>query len=311
MGILDILILLAGILGTWGGAELLVRGSVKVALAVGMRPLVVGLTVVALGTSAPEAVVSILAGAAGSAGIAVGNVVGSNIANIGLVLGLLALLNPIRVHWDDVRDDLAIMVVTTLIACGLAVGGEISRIDGGILFLLLVAYVSFYIRTGHRPQKHDDLRETAKQRPNPWPALGQTLLGLLVLIQGARWFLQGAVQAAAILGVPDEVIGVTMVAVGTSLPELAASVVAVTRGHHEIGVGNILGSNVMNLLFVLPSAAMFAPLEIGPDMTLRMGPAMLAFTLVLLPLMRSGFRLSRPEGAFLLAGYVGFSVWIY
>jgi cation:H+ antiporter len=308
---IDVLLLIAGVAGTWLGAELLVRGSAHIALALGVRPLVVGLTVVAFGTSSPEAVVSLLAALRHSGDIAVGNVVGSNIANIGLILGLLAVLHPVRIQWSEIRDDVLIMCAATAVAIVLGLNGHVSRLEGVLLLLLLGAYLTYYVVSGHRPPEESPLVSKTESSRGLLASVLQTVLGLLILVAGAHALLDGAQHVALAFGVPDAVIGATMVAVGTSLPELAASVVAVTRGHHEIGVGNIVGSNVMNLLFVLGGVGTIAPVAVEPRILHFLFPVMAAYTFGLIPLMRTGWRISRLEGGLLLATYVAVSWYLF
>ena len=313
------LLLALGVVGTWLGAELLVRGSARLALALGIRPMVVGLTVVALGTSSPEAVVSFVAAAKGSGGIAVGNVFGSNIANIGLILGAVCLLHPLRVNWGEVRLDLLFMMGATLVASGFVYADALGRPAGVVLLALLVASLVHTIRRSRREIRPAALDEVPELPDGGQPpdrrhsviAVFQALAGLVVLVFGARWLVGAAEEIALAFGIPEEIIGATMVAVGTSLPELAASVVAVVRGHHDIGIGNIVGSNHMNLLFVLGGVCAIRPQPVDPNVKVLVVPMVLLLTLVLFPLLRTGHRVGRREGGLLLGAYVAFSVYSY
>lgn len=304
-----------GIALTWVGAELLVRGSSRLALALGVRPLVVGLTVVALGTSSPEAVVSFLAARREAGGIALGNVLGSNIANIGLILGILALLHPLPVRWKTIRLDVMLLLFSTALACALAYFGRaFSRLDGVILLLFFVLYIAYYIRTGHEPAVVElDLEAEARVKPSAAKAALLSFVGLGLLLVGAREFLGAATQIAKIFEIPPAVVGGTILAVGTSLPELAASVVAVVRGQYDLAVGNIVGSNVVNLAFVLGGVAVVSgpPIGVDAEAAKLFFPAMLGFTLFLFLLLRIGTKLNRLEGGILLGGYLAFAIRVY
>jgi cation:H+ antiporter len=307
--------LVVGLTFTWLGAELLVRGSSRLALALGVRPLVVGLTVVALGTSSPEAVVSFLAASRGDGAIALGNVLGSNVANIGLILGILALLHPLPIRWKAIQLDVLLMVFTTALACGLAFGAKaLSRPDGVALLVFFLLYILWYIRTGHEPAVVElDLEAEARVKPSIWKALLLTVVGLGLLLYGARQFLESATDIARRFGIPDEVVGGTILALGTSLPELAASIVAVLRGQYDLAVGNIVGSNVLNLTFVLGGVAVISPEAIGISSTASnfFLPAMIAFTIGVLIMFRIGTKLSRFEGVLLLGAYLSFAALAY
>lgn len=302
-----------GVIGTWFGAELLVRGSSRIALTLGIRPLVVGLTVVALGTSSPEAVVSFVAAAKGSGGIAVGNVFGSNIANIGLILGIVGLMHPVRVAWAEVRLDTMFMVVATIIASVFTWFGYLNRVSGAVMLGLLLAALLYYVKGGRAPGGDNPLEDEleAPARPSLVAPAGVALAGLVLLVAGAHWLVGAAETIARHFGVPDEVIGATMVAVGTSLPELAASIVAIVRGHHDLGIGNIIGSNQMNLLFVLGGVAMFGGVEVADSVRTSILPVTLLFTAVLVPMMATAGRITRLEAGLLLAGYGVFAAASY
>lgn len=289
------------------------RGSVRLALRAGLAPLVVGLTVVALGTSAPEAVVSIVAAAEGSSGIALGNVLGSNIANIGLILGIITLLHPLRSPWRRLKRDYFVMLATSFAAAALILGGVVPRWGGFVLLAAQLLLLAGYVRSarkGDDPHAEELLAEVGEVEVEAqggilWP-LVQAAIGLGLLVVGARVLVGAAVAIATALGIPEEIVGVTMVAVGTSLPELAASVVAVLRGHHDIGLGNILGSNVMNLLFVLGGASAIAPIEVHEAVLTGPLPWMIGYALVLGIMLRTHDRISRGEGALLLGSYLVF-----
>jgi cation:H+ antiporter len=318
--------LLLGIAGTWLGAELLVRGSSALALRLGVRPLVVGMTVVAFGTSAPEAVASLAAVRMGAPGLALGNVLGSNIANIGLILGILGILHPIEVDRDGIRDELRMLLATTALAVLLALlppTRGYQFYDGIILLVGLVFFLRHYLLHGRIGKVLDVPAEgeNAKGQRGIVPSSLLTAAGLALLIYGATLLVGGARTIAQQLGISEEVIGATVVAVGTSLPELAASVVAVVRGEHEIGVGNLLGSNILNLLFVLgisitmggrhAEAPGGAIIPYDPASTPLFLIAMCIFTVLVVPILRRHARVERMEAAGLLTLYLIFCVIAY
>ncbi|MEZ5277678.1 MAG: calcium/sodium antiporter [Opitutaceae bacterium] len=308
---MDILFVLAGLALLCLGAEFLIRGAVALALRMGITPLVVGLTVVAFGTSSPEIVVGIKAAIDGNGGIAVGSVIGSNICNIGLILAIGALVRPISVQLKLLRKDLPILLGATLLIPLTMIGGTISRIEGSLLLAALVAYLLFNLhesRTAHSPEADREYQDELNRSAfSPWKTGFHLLGGLVGLIAGGRLLLLGGVNLATSVGVSEAVIGLTVVAFGTSLPELATTVMAARRGHGDIAIGNAIGSNLMNLTAVLGISAFVRPL--GMSGVERFDIAvMIALTAVLLPLMRSGFVLNRLEGALLLACYGGYIV---
>lgn len=302
------------------GAELLVRGASRLARAVGISPLVIGLTVVAFGTSAPELAVSVNAGLAGNADVALGNVVGSNILNVLGILGLSALAAPLVVAQKLVRLDVPVMIGVSALMWIFALNGVIGRVEGLVLFAGIVAYMAFLVRQSRR-ERADVLAEYeagfgGKAQHGAGLLALQGLYvagGLALLVVGADWLVDGAVAFAKFIGISELVIGLTVVAVGTSLPELATSVVASLRGERDIAVGNIVGSNIFNLLAVLGAAAAIAPagISVNPAALAFDIPVMVAAAVVCLPVFISGFVISRGEGALLLAyfaAYVGYLV---
>ncbi len=299
----DVLALLGGMALLVAAAHALVRGAAALALRLGLTPLVVGLTVVAFGTSAPELVVSVQAALAGAGGIAIGNVVGSNTANVGLILAVAVLVRPIAADPVLLRRDLPTIVVVTAIAAVALADGRVGRAEGAALVLGLAAYVAWSVRAARR-----ELAATAVDRPIVTPAGPAwrdavfVVGGLAGLVVGADLFVGGAVALAEAAGVSDAVIGLTVVAVGTSLPELATSVVASVRGEGEIAVGNVVGSNLFNLLGVLGVGALARPL-VAPGLQTADLVVMAAFTAVLVPMLLTGRRLVRTEAAVLAAGY--------
>lgn len=306
----DVLALVGGLALLVGAAHFLVRGAASLALRLGLSPLVVGLTVVAFGTSAPELVVSVRAALDGAGGIAVGNVVGSNIANIGLILGAAALVRPFLTDASVLRRDLPVLLGATGLGVGILLDRVVGRGEGALLLVALAAYLAWSLHEARRASR-DRLRvpavgELPDATAGPvWRDVAAVGLGLVGLVVGADWFLSGAVGLAEAAGVPNAVIGLTVVALGTSLPELATSVVAAVRGESEIAVGNVVGSNLFNVLGILGVAALVRPI-VAPGLQTVDLVVMAAFALVLLPMMWSGRRLVRVEAALLAAGYVGY-----
>lgn len=294
------------------GAELLVRGSVSLAGILGISPLVVGLTLVGFGTSTPELVTSIEAAAVGSAGIAIGNVVGSNICNVLLILGLAALIRPVTATPAAFRRDGAVMVAATLLGLAVVLSGEVNRITGIGFAAALCAYVVFtYLqdRQTNEPAAVRHAEEAAMVRPLPGGlavALGLTLAGLALTILGGKLLVDSAIVLARDLGVSETVIGVSIVAVGTSLPELATSAVAAWRGQSDVALGNIVGSNIFNILGVLGIAAIVAPLAVPSQVATVDVWVMLAATAALVGACLTGWRVCRLEGALMLAGYAAY-----
>ncbi len=288
-------------LSSIAAAELLVRASVSIGLRLGMSRLVIGLTIVAFSTSAPEVVVSVQAAWDGRGDIAMGNVFGSNLANIGLILGLSACVSPLAVHYRSIRLDGPVMVATTLLAGWMAWDGNIGRTEGGVLLLTLAVLIAGRIQIERGEARDHDLEGAPD---TPWPvgwACAGLVGGLLLLATGGDWLVQGAVSIATRFEVPQAFIAVTVVAIGTSLPELSTSLVAAFRHNADIAVGNVLGSNIFNACGVLGLAAVTRPLA-GAGFH----PEILATTLiglVLLPFLASGRRVVRWEGVLMLAAY--------
>ncbi len=290
-------------------AHALVRGAAALALRLGLTPLIVGLTVVAFGTSAPELVVSVQAALGGAGGIAVGNVVGSNVANIGLILAVAVLIRSIPSDPGMLRRDLPVLVMATTVAVASLLDGRIGRVEGALFLGGLVVYLAWSIRHARRGSSAVDLPVDAPAGP-AWQDVVFVAGGLAGLVVGADLFVSGAVDIAEAVGVSNAVIGLTVVAIGTSLPELATSVVAAARGEGDIAAGNVVGSNLFNLLGILGVGALVRPLE-APGLQLEDLAVMGAFTLVLVPMMVSGRRLVRPEAVVLLAGYVGYVGYLF
>ncbi len=320
MTLMTFVYLIAGLVLLVAGAEVLVRGAAKLAAQFGISPLVIGLTVVAFGTSAPETAVSVQAALNGSGDIAIGNVVGSNIANVLLILGVTALVAPLVVSRQLIRLDVPIMIGASLVTFGLAWDGELSRIDGALLFAAVVAYTLFLIISSRREKAAEADDEFAKEFGLHEPAkphaglinAGLVIAGLVLLVVGSNFLVEGAVALARALGLSELVIGLTVIAVGTSLPELATSIMAAFRGERDIAVGNIVGSNIFNLLAVLGLASLVSPLPIGVSSSALAFdfPVMIAVAVACLPIFFAGYCIKRWEGALFLAYYVAYTLYL-
>ena len=302
----EILFILGGLALLLVGAEGLVRGSAALALRLGLTPLVVGLTVVAFGTSSPELVVCVRSALLDRSALALGNVVGSNIFNFAVILGLAALIRPQRIQTQLVRFDVPVALLGAVLVWVLLRDGRLVFAEGLLLLVCLVVYLGWNVYTARRT----NAPEAAPDVPPPLGA-GVAFLfvagGLGLLIGGADLLVRGAIGVAEDVGLSEAVIGLTIVAAGTSLPELAASTVAAVRGQGDLAIGNVVGSNVFNLLGILGSTALVSPIS-GEGLRPGDFEAMLFVSLLVLPLMWSGFRLNRIEGAVLLLLY-GAYVW--
>lgn len=313
------LLIVAGFVLLIAGAEVLVRGASRLAAAVGVSPLVIGLTVVAFGTSAPEMAVSTISGLSGQANIALGNVIGSNIFNILLILGISALVTPLVVSQQLVKMDVPLMIVASAAAYLFAWNGTISRLEGLILFGGIVAYTVFLIRQSRRESRAVEA-EYVQKYGDKEPLSPKVLIkdavfilaGLGLLVLGSKWLVDGSVAVAQKLGVSDLVVGLTIVAAGTSLPELATSVVASIRGERDIAVGNVVGSCLFNLLAVLGMAGMVSPsgIAVSPAALRFDLPVMVLVSAACLPIFFTGSRISRREGAVLFGGYIAYTVYL-
>jgi cation:H+ antiporter len=296
------------------GAEGLVRGSSALALRLGITPLVVGLTVVAFGTSSPELAVSVESALAGSSSIAVGNVLGSNIANIGLILGLTAMICPMHVQPSLLREQIPMMIAISLVLWLMALDQRISAIDGLLLVAGLVAFIVHSYRSSAGANADAGLDEIPAEALSLQKRTGLSILlivaGLGGLIGGGMLFVNSAVEIARLFEVDEAIIGLTIVAIGTSMPELATSVVAALRKESDIAIGNIVGSNIFNILAILGVASLITPLSSEGFSPVDFA-VMTAFAAILLPMAWSGRTLSRPEGSVLLLGYLGYMAWIW
>lgn len=308
----DVLLILAGLLVLTLGAEGLVRGGAALALRLGITPLAVGLTVVAFGTSSPELVVSVSTALEGRGDLAVGNVVGSNIFNVALILGVAALVRPAAVHSQTVRIDVPIVIGSSVLMWAFLADGRLGPLDGAVLLAGAGAYTAFTLWQARREAPEVQAEGEAAVTAAPGPVWRDALFvagGLALLVGGARMLVAGAVSIAEAAGLSEAVIGLTILAAGTSLPELATSTVAAVRGQSDIAIGNVVGSNIFNVLGILGVSALVSPLAPGGVGPVDLG-VMLVLALALLPLLRTGFRLDRAEGALLLLTYVGYTAYL-
>lgn len=304
--------LLAGLVLLYLGGEWLVRGASTAALRLGLSPLMVGMTVVAFATSTPELAVTLDSAFAGVDDVAVGNIVGSNIANLGLVLGLAALIKPIRVQARMIRSDMPWLLLATLFAVWCLMDGFVGRAEGLLLLAGLVLFIGQNIRNAktERVSVQEQFTQEVKERvSSPGRTWLMIVAGVIALAAGGAAFVEAAVHIAEATGVSTAVVGLTIAAIGTSLPELATAIVASARGSSDICAGNIVGSNFFNLLCILGLTSVIAPLQRGD---VQMGDlyVMAGLTGLVLPFMYSGFRLGRREGALLLLCYSAYLAWM-
>lgn len=314
----DLLIIAAGLAVLLWGADRFVMGASALASNLGVSPLIIGLTIVGFGTSAPEILISAVASYDNTPGLAIGNAIGSNIANIALVLGFTALVIPLTVRSETLKREYPIMLAVTLGSLVLLMDGNFSRIDG--IILLSGMFITIYTVTmlGMRSRKNDPIaQEFEDEIPTGITTIKASLwflAGLIMLILGSKLLVNGAVSIATDMGVSDVVIGLTIVAIGTSLPELAATVMSAYKKEHDIAIGNIIGSNMFNLLAVLSLPGIIRPGTVPPDILTRDFPLMITLT-ILLFVMSYGFRtpgkINRIEGGILLAIFVAYQIMIY
>lgn len=315
----EALLFLVGLTALTLGADWLVTGSSRVAEQRGVSPVLVGLTIVAFGTSAPELVVSVAAVLQGEPGIAVGNVMGSTIANVGLIVGIGAIIRPINVHHKLIQREAPLMVLVLAAVMVFASNNVIGTVDALVLVTGFFVYMTYLIRWGKREVEaghfvmtglESSVPERARSDRKPYLNWLRVAFGLGLLLAGASWMVDSAETIARAYRVPEEVIGATMVAVGTSLPELASTIAAAARGLGDIAIGNVIGSNIFNLGLVLGTAALIQPLQLTPvTVAAQFVPAMI-FCLVLIPLAYTGEKVNRWEGGLLLGGYTLFLIRI-
>ena len=322
--LMDLLLLLVALAILTGGAELLLRGSVAVARSLGVSSFFIGLTIVGFGTSTPELCTSLVAATRGVGELAVGNVVGSNIFNIAVILGFTALISPIRVKLHLVRREVVVVVIAAMLPLiALTSGGWIGRWAGLAMVVALSAYIWRGYHSGRR-QNQEELEHAAQREleaelaikpggraPHALVSLGLIAVGLAMLVGGSTLLVQTASSIARSLGVSALVIGLTVVSAGTSMPELATSLVAALRKQSDIAVGNVLGSSIFNIFGILGTTCIVIPQRVSRQVLMFDVPVMIVASLACIPIMRSGARISRLEGALLLGGYAGYLVVLF
>lgn len=316
--LLDATAVLTGFILLVWGADRFVAGAAGTARALGVAPIIIGLTIVGFGTSAPEMLVSAMAAVAGNPDLGVGNAIGSNITNIALILGATAVVAPLTVRSETLRRELPLLMAIMLVSIGLLADRELDRLDGIILLVALMGFLVWLVQLA-RSSKADDpiVQEFAAELPETLPlprALLWLFVGLVILLASSRLLVWGAVNIAAGLGISDLVIGLTVVAIGTSLPELAASIVAVRRNEHDIAVGNVLGSNIFNLLAVMGLPGVIRPGPIPDAVLTRDFPIMIALTLAFFFLAHGIGKpghFSRRSGVLLLLSFAAYQLILY
>jgi cation:H+ antiporter len=312
---MDVVWIVLGLGLLLGGGELVVRGASRLALALGMTPMVVGLTVVSFATSAPELAASLTAAWKGTPAVAVGNVVGSNLANIGLILGVAGIVSEIPVRWTFLKREVIVAISTALVLVATLYDGHVGRGEGALLVAALVVWMVWLVRVeaiGAEPAVAAEFDQ--EYRPGRAAAVVHLVVlgaGVALLVGGAQALVTGAVNVARGLGVSEGVIGLTVVAVGTSLPELASSVVAAWRGEGDLALGNVVGSNIFNVLGILGLTALALPISVDPAAFARDLWILVGATFALWPLLFAGMRLRRWEGALLVAGYLGYTASLF
>jgi len=316
----NVVFVIIGLLGLFFGGNWLVTGAARLARSFGISTLIVGLTVIALGTSSPELLVSLSAALSDSSDIALGNVIGSNISNIGLILGMTALVFPVAVRATLIRREIPLMILATILASALTlIGREIGRVDGIIMLIALVGFNFYMYRLTVAQRDDEEFQKQAAEYDEtahepiiaPQGRLREVfrlILGLAVLIVGAQLTVDNAVAIARELNISELAIGVTLIAVGTSLPELATSLVASLRKQNDIAIGNIVGSNIFNLLLILGATSVVNPIPVTDRIIEFELLAMLAFTFALVPITITERKISRFEAVLMLIGYVAFTV---
>ena len=309
----QVALLVAGLVALFFGGNWLVRGASNLALSFGVSVLMIGLTIVAIGTSMPELLVSVQAALAGKSELAVGNVIGSNIANIGLILGATGLIAPLSVKAVLLRREVPIMILASLLAFGLTFDGRISRPEGAILLLAFVAFNLLFYRLARRESETrkrvlSDVEECPDGGLSRWREFLILVAGIVALVFGSRLMVEGAVNLARLIGISELVIAITLVAFGTSLPELAASLSAAYHRETDLAIGNVVGSNIANLLLILGVTAFVQPISVDHGDAQFEFIIMIAFALLLIPFMRRQ-RLGRRGAALFLGAYIAFVIY--
>ena len=308
-----IIFLVVGAISLFLGADLLIRGSSTLALRLGISPLVIGLTVVAFATSSPELIVSVTAALKGNSGITLGNVIGSNICNIGLILGLSAAISPFTAQLQIVKREIPVMIFVNVLLVVFLIGGNINRIEGSLMFLGMILYVFFSYRMAlkTKDEKKEEVinKAVSGKQMKFWVSILLILGGLLLLAAGSELFVKGSIRIAETLGVSDVVIGLTLVAFGTSIPELITSVVAAVKKENDLAFGNIIGSCIFNILSIVGISSLIVPLK-STDIKIYDLIVMLVFSVLLLPLSKSGLIIKRWEGILLFTFYLVYIAFV-
>ncbi len=315
---MSILAVIGGLVFLVWSADRFIFGAAQTAVHFKVPPILIGLTIVSIGTSAPEALVSLSASLQGNPGLAIGNVYGSNIANIALVLGVTALVTPLAIRSATLRRELPILLIINVAVMALMFDGVLSQIDGILLLIAMFVVMTILIRLSRDVGVDDPIKsefdEELKEQGSIAKALMWLIIGLVILVASAKLLVWGAVNIAHAMGVSDLIIGLSIVAIGTSLPELAASVTGALKGEHDLAIGNIVGSNIFNFLLVLAMPALFAPGPFAPEVLYRDAVIALSLTVALF-LMAMGFRkagyIMRWEGAILFLSFIAYMVFIY
>jgi len=316
--ILDVLLFLLGLVILYYGAEWLIRGAASLALQHGIRPVVVGLTIVALGTSMPEFLVNSFAAFSGEHHLALGNIIGSNICNVALILGASAVVLPLNVTPEILKKEYPVMVGVMVLFYLLALDGVVNQYDGVLLVTLLIGLLSYlYYDAKHATDQSlldesidEDELEAGSEDDTTMQKVAFLIGGTAGLAIGAHLMVDSAVTIAQTMGIPPSVVGLTIVAIGTSLPELAASMVGAIKSESDMSVGNVLGSNLLNVLFVVGIVSIMSPLEVDPVSLTVHFPVMLAFCFLLFPIAWTQYRITRMEGGVLLTGFVGYLAYL-
>lgn len=315
---MTIIMFVGGLVLLVAGADALVRGAGKLAISFGVSPLVVGLTVVAFGTSSPEMAVSVQSALDGKVDIAIGNVVGSNIFNVLFILGMCALIAPLVINLQIIKQEVPIMVAASLLLIGFMWNGDISLLEAIIMFALLAGYTVFLVVQSRRESKAAQAESSGEiDMSSTWDGhwgvqLVLIIIGLVLLVQGSNWLVEAAIIFAKSMGVSELVIGLTIVAAGTSMPEVATSILATIRGQRDIAVGNVIGSNTFNILGVLGITGIVAPagLVVAPSILSFDMWVMLAVAVACLPVFFSGREIARWEGGVFLGYYTAYTAYL-
>ena len=301
------------------GSELLIRGSVKIAKRMRISQIVIGLTIVAFGTSTPELVVSVNSALQGQTDISLGNIIGSNIINIGLILGLSAAIFPIAVHVKTIKREIPIMLAVSLFIIPISLDGNISQIEGAILIISLFVFIFYSYRQAKKDNNNvklddnnNEVDTNTENKKLDVPMMKNIIfiiVGIVLLYFGSKFTIDNAVAIANIIGMSERVIGLTIIAIGTSLPELITSVRAARKKHADLSIGNIIGSNIFNVLEILGIASLIVGIKVNSEIFIDY-IVMMGFSVILIPLMRTGFRISKKEGYLLTCAYLAYLIYL-